>query len=81
MKAQVIVRLKDSVLDPQGEAVQSALVGLGYDAVRAVRIGKWIELDLDVDDAEKAADLAQDAAKDLLANLVIERFDVEVERA
>ena len=78
MRAQVIVTLKPSVLDPQGEAVQHALGSLGYDGVRSVRVGKRIELDLDDGDAAEAEKRIGEMADQLLANPVIERYEVKV---
>jgi phosphoribosylformylglycinamidine synthase len=75
MKAKVTVMLKTGVLDPQGEAVRHALVGLGFDAVQGVRQGKVIELDLAPGTPE--AEVRQMCER-LLANTVIERFSVEM---
>lgn len=78
MKARVHVMLKNGVLDPQGEAVRNALATLGFNGVNAVRQGKVIELELDEVDPEKArADLTS-MCEALLANTVIERYDVEL---
>jgi phosphoribosylformylglycinamidine synthase len=82
MKATVLVRLKGEVLDPQGDAVRRALVKLGFDGVRGVRIGKLIEIELD--DAKAGADkkALQDRlakmADEMLANPVIEDYEIEV---
>jgi phosphoribosylformylglycinamidine synthase PurS subunit len=78
MRAQVIVTLKPSVLDPQGEAVQHALGSLGYDGVRSVRVGKLIEIDLDDGDPAEAEKRLGEMADQLLANPVIERYAVKV---
>ncbi len=75
MKARVHVMLKDGVLDPQGEAVRHALGSLGFDGVAGVRQGKVIELDLS--DGATEADV-QKMCEQLLANTVIERFDIEM---
>ena len=78
MKATVYVRLKQEVLDPQGEAVRRALAGMGIPGVGSVRVGKLIEIDLgDVDEATARARLAK-AADELLANPVIEDYEVVV---
>ena len=77
MRARVIVRLKPAVLDPQGEAVERALIGLGFAGVRNVRVGKIVELDVDGDAGLVKAELAAMADK-LLANPVIEDYHVEV---
>ena len=78
MKATVTVMLKNGVLDPQGKAIAHALGTLGFDGVNDVRAGKVIELDLAENDAEKARAQAEDMARRLLANGVIESFRVEV---
>ncbi len=77
-KAIVTVRLRPSILDPQGKAVHHALQNLGYEAVTQVRIGKVIDLWIEADAADEAARLAREAAEKLLANPVMEDFDVTV---
>ncbi|MEK6204719.1 MAG: phosphoribosylformylglycinamidine synthase subunit PurS, partial [Amylibacter sp.] len=78
MKARVYVTLKNGVLDPQGAAVQHALGSLGFDGVEAVRQGKVIELDLAETDANVAEASVQKMCEQLLANMVIEDFKVEI---
>jgi len=78
VKAVITVMLKDGVLDPQGRAIGHALRGLGFDNVGDVRAGKVIELALDGVDRSTAAAQAEAMARKLLANLVIERFDVAI---
>ena len=78
MKAQVIVMLKDSVLDPQGEAVKNALGTLGYDSVKSVRQGKIIELDLSESDVTTAETNVREMCEKLLANSVIEKYSIEI---
>ncbi|UYP68802.1 phosphoribosylformylglycinamidine synthase subunit PurS [Thalassobacter stenotrophicus] len=75
MKARVTVMLKNGVLDPQGEAVRSALGNLGFSGVEGVRQGKLIELDLA--DGTSEADI-NDMCEKLLANTVIESYSVEL---
>jgi len=79
VKATVTVMLKNGVLDPQGKAIAHALGTLGFDNVNDVRAGKVIELDLNETDADKALAQAEDMARKLLANGVIESFRVVVE--
>ena len=76
MKAVVHVMLKAGVLDPQGEAVKSALGGLGFAGVNGVRQGKRIELDLDDDTSEEQV---TEMCEKLLANTVIESYRIELE--
>lgn len=78
MKAIVTVSLKTGVLDPQGKAIGHALNNLGFPQVGEVRVGKVIELELAETDPVAAKALAEDAARKLLANTVIESFKVEI---
>ncbi len=78
MKAVVTVMLKSGVLDPQGKAIGQALAGLGFSSVGEVRAGKVIELELGESDPAKAKAAAEDMARKLLANTVIESFKVEI---
>ena len=76
MKALVHVKLKSEVLDPQGKAIARACASLGHAAVRGVRQGKLFEIDLDVDEAERARTLVAEIGEKLLANPVIEDFEI-----
>ncbi|MGB1389221.1 MAG: phosphoribosylformylglycinamidine synthase subunit PurS [Paracoccaceae bacterium] len=75
MKARIHVMLKTGVLDPQGEAVRHALGAMGFDGVSSVRQGKVIDLDLADGTSE---DQVRDMCEKLLANTVIERYDIEM---
>jgi len=78
MKAKVQVMLKNGVLDPQGEAVRHALGTLGFDGVGGVRQGKVIELELAETDASKARETVTAMCEKLLANTVIESYEIEI---
>jgi phosphoribosylformylglycinamidine synthase PurS subunit len=78
MKARVHVTLKRGVLDPQGEAVRHALGSLGFDGVGEVRMGKVIELDLAETDEAAARARLSEMCERLLANTVIEDYQVEL---
>ncbi|GAN80251.1 phosphoribosylformylglycinamidine synthase subunit PurS [Acidocella aminolytica] len=78
MKAIVTIMLKNGVLDPQGKAIGHALNNLGFDQVGEVRMGKVIELELTETDAANAKEAAEEMARKLLANTVIESFKVEI---
>jgi phosphoribosylformylglycinamidine synthase subunit PurS len=78
MKAIVTVMLKDGVLDPQGKAIGHALNGLGFAQVGDVRAGRVIELDLAETDPAAAKAAAEEMARKLLANPVIESFKVSL---
>jgi phosphoribosylformylglycinamidine synthase len=80
MRATVVVRPKPEVLDPQGDAVRRALGKLGFEGVTGVRVGKVIEIEMDEEQA-KAPDMAvrlRQMADELLANPVIEDYEVKV---
>ena len=78
MKAIVNVTLKEGVLDPQGKAVHHALGSLGFTNVTDVRIGKQIVLQLEESDKEKAMKELKEMAETLLANTVIEDYEIEI---
>ena len=75
---QIKVMLLKDLLDPQGKAVQAGLKNLGLDNVNDVRIGKHITLQIDADSEEEAKALADDASKKLLANPVMEFYEIEM---
>lgn len=72
-----VMPLKD-LLDPQGKAVMGGLGNLGLQAIQDVRIGKNIDLQVEADSAEQARSIAEQAAKKLLANPVMEQFEISV---
>ena len=76
MKALVHVTLKPDVLDPQGKAIQKASASLGYEAIQSVRQGKLFEVELDARDTAAARELLAELCKKLLANPVIEDFEI-----
>ena len=78
MKARVHVTLKDGVLDPQGKAIAQALGRLGFEGVKGVRQGKYIELDLAETDAAKARAAVEEMCGRLLANTVIETYAIDL---
>lgn len=79
MKARVFVTLKNGVLDPQGKAIGHALNNLGFDSVGDVRQGKLIEIVLNETDADKAKAALKEMCEKLLANTVIEKYDIEIQ--
>ena len=76
MKIKVVVTLKNGVLDPQGKAIQQTLNGMGFSNVNEVRQGKFFEVDVNEKDETKAKIKVEDMCKKLLANLVIENFEI-----
>ena len=79
MKATILVRPKPGILDPQGEAVQSSLRQLGF-AVDEARVGRVIDLELDGGDADAARAELERACEQLLANPLIESYEIALER-
>ncbi|GGD87957.1 phosphoribosylformylglycinamidine synthase subunit PurS [Paenibacillus nasutitermitis] len=79
MKAKVYVTIKQNVLDPQGSAVQGALHSMGFEEVDKVRIGKYLEFDLDTNDRAQAEARLKDMCEKLLANTVVEDYRFELE--
>jgi phosphoribosylformylglycinamidine synthase len=77
VKATVLVRPKHGILDPQGEAVESALGHLGF-SVSAARVGKVVDLEVDASDATEARAQVERMCEQLLANPLIESFEVEI---
>lgn len=81
MKATVKITLKYGVLDPQGKAIEKSLVQLGLSGVNEVRQGKLIELDIDADTPEAAEKQITEMCEKLLANTVIENYDIQLNLA
>ncbi|HWV39034.1 MAG TPA: phosphoribosylformylglycinamidine synthase subunit PurS [Vulgatibacter sp.] len=78
MQARVYVTLKQGVLDPQGKAVARSLGTMGFDEVKDVRLGKFIELKLEDGSPEAARARIDEMCKRLLANTVIEDYRIEI---
>ena len=73
---EVIVSLREGLLDPQGKAVQEALPTLGWTNVRDVRVGKHVQLTIDAEDEASARTQVEQIAERLLSNPVIEDFHI-----
>ena len=79
MKVKIHITLKDGVLDPQGKAVGRALESLGFSGVTDVRQGKYIEIDVEETDINQARDSVDTMCRQLLANTVMENYNIEIE--
>lgn len=79
-KAMINVTLRKSILDPQGKAVLHGLESQGLKSVTDVRIGKFIELNIDVENESDAKQFTEQACKKLLANPVMEDYSFRVEK-
>jgi phosphoribosylformylglycinamidine synthase PurS subunit len=77
LKATVLVRPKPGILDPQGEAVENSLRHLGF-AVETARVGRLVELEVVGDDPERARDELEQMCQQLLANPLIESYEITV---
>jgi len=78
MKARVYVSFKSTILDPQGQTIRSALAGLGYKSIAAVRQGEFFEIAIDSGTTREQAQKDMDAiARDVLTNPVIEEYRIE----
>ncbi len=73
---EVVVSLKDGLLDPQGKTIEDALPTLGWTAVSDVRVGKSITLTVEAESEDAAEELVSDMAERFLSNPVIERFHI-----
>ncbi len=80
MRARVTVYPRREILDPQGKAIGEALRRVGFGEVVAVRAGKSFEIELAVEDSEEAEASLRKMCERLLANTVVEEFEVELER-
>ena len=79
MKVKVLIRPKKGILDPQGEAITGALESLGFSGISNVRQGKLVELDLEnAKSADEAKKIAREMCEKLLANTIMEEFEVEI---
>jgi len=78
MKARVFVTLKTGVLDPQGQAIAHALGSLGFEGIEDVRQGKVIDIDLTGSDSDRAEAEVTRMCEKLLANTVIENYEIEL---
>jgi len=78
VKARVTVYPRREILDPQGKAIRGALERIGFGEVRDVRAGKSFDIDLGVDDAQKAGERLAQMCEKLLANTVVEEYRIEI---
>jgi phosphoribosylformylglycinamidine synthase PurS subunit len=81
MRVKIFVSLKNGVLDPQGKAIERSLHSLGYGEVQDVRMGKYLELDVDAGSREGAEARIREMCDKLLANPVIEDYRFEISDA
>ena len=77
-KVKIYISLKEGVADPQGITIKNALNSLGYQGVGKVRMGKYLQLKLNVKDEKEARREIEDMCRKLLVNPVIENYDYEI---
>ena len=78
MKSLVKIMPKKGVLDPQGKAIEKSLNQLGFSEINKVVQGKLIEVEINTDNEDEAKKIIEDASKKLLANLVIEDYEITI---
>lgn len=78
-KAKVRITLRKSILDVQGKTVEKALHSIDFDILTNVRIGKYVEMDVDAQNDGQAEAFVDDACKKLIANPIIEDYSIEIE--
>ncbi|MBI3005576.1 MAG: phosphoribosylformylglycinamidine synthase subunit PurS [Ignavibacteriales bacterium] len=78
-QSKIVVTLRKSILDPQGKAVEQGVHSLGYEKVNDVRIGKFIELNVQTDNKVEAERITKEVCEKLLANPIMEDFSFTVE--
>ena len=76
--AQIKITLKKGILDVQGKAVEQALHSMDYSSITGVRIGKFVELKVQAENQDKANNLVKQASEKLIANPIIEDFNIEI---
>ena len=79
MRVKIFISFKEGVLDPQGKAVERSLHSLGYEEVRDVRMGKYLEIEIEASSREAAEARIREMCDKLLANPVIEDYRFEIE--
>ncbi len=80
MKAKIVVTPKKSVLDPQGEAVKNAILGMGMDCIQSARIGKYIELEISGSNLELTRQKLEKICVEILSNPVIEDYTLDLQK-
>ncbi len=75
-KSKLIVKFKQGILDPQGNTLKTALKNLGFSGVNAVRVGKFIEIDLEAESVEDAKEKLKQMCEKLLANPITEDYEI-----
>lgn len=79
MKAKIIIMPKRTVLDPQGKTVKNALETLSFKGIKEVRIGKFMEIELEGGNKAELQEKIEKACRDLLSNPVIEEYSFEIQ--
>ncbi len=78
-RARIRITLRASILDPQGKAVEHAIGAMGFSGIHGVRMGKYVELQVDRPTRDEAARATEEVCRKLLANPVMEDFQFEIE--
>lgn len=78
-RSKIVVTLRKSILDPQGKAVEHGIHSLGFSSVKNVRMGKYVELEVETERKEDAERMVKEVSQKLLANPVMEDFSFTIE--
>ena len=78
-RSKIVVTLRKSILDPQGKAVEQGMHSLGYEQVKDVRIGKFIEMNVEASDKKEVERITHEVCQKLLANPIMEDFTFTIE--
>ncbi len=76
--SKINISIKKTILDPRGKAVEHSLKQLGFDSIKDTRIGKYIELNIDVETVKEAEEISEQACRKLLSNPVMEEYSYEI---
>jgi len=78
-QASIKIMLKSGILDVQGKTVENSLHSIGFNSMKNVRIGKFVQLEIDASTSEQANELVKSACEKLIANPIIEDYEIQIE--
>lgn len=78
-QASIKIMLKSGILDVQGKTVENSLHSIGFNSMKNVRIGKFVQLEIDASTSDQANELVKSACEKLIANPIIEDYEIQIE--
>ena len=78
-QASIKIMLKSAILDVQGKTVENSLHSIGFESMKNVRIGKYVQLEIDAESSNQANDLVKSACEQLIANPIIENYEIQID--